>query len=66
MPGSGVRVWQMARWAVSPGTIGAGTSDQEIYPEDNVITTKTIEGDAGRYGVHLFASAPAPVLMVIV
>ena len=42
--------------------IGAGTSDQEIYPEDNVITTKTIEGDAGRYGVHLFASDPAPVL----
>ena len=42
--------------------IAAGTSDQEIYPEDNVITTKTIEGDAGRYGVHLFASAPAPVL----
>jgi len=42
--------------------IGAGTSDQQIYPEDNVITTKTIEGDAGRYGIHLFASAPAPVL----
>jgi hypothetical protein len=45
--------------------VGAGTSDQEIYPEDNVITTKTVEGDAGRYGVHLFASAPAPVLTAL-
>ena len=42
--------------------VSAATSDQQIYPEDNVITTKTIEGDAGLYGVHLFASAPAPVL----
>jgi hypothetical protein len=42
--------------------VSAATADQEIYPEDNVITTKTIQGDAGLYGVHLFASAPAPVL----
>jgi hypothetical protein len=42
--------------------VSAATMDQQIYPEDNVITTRTVDGDAGRYGVHLFASAPAPVL----
>ena len=40
----------------------AGTNDQEIYPEDNVITTRTVQGDAGRYGVRLTATAPAPVV----
>jgi hypothetical protein len=43
----------------------AATSDQEIYPEDNVITTRTIQGDAGRYGVRLTATAPAPVLTAL-
>ena len=28
--------------------IGAETSDQQIYPEDNVLTTKTVEGDEQR------------------
>ncbi|WNV87309.1 hypothetical protein [Umezawaea sp. Da 62-37] len=41
--------------------ISAGTSDLQVYP-DNVLTTKTIEGDAGRYGVWLSTSAPAPVV----
>ena len=40
----------------------AATMDQEIYPEDNVITTRTVQGDAGRYGVRLTATAPAPVV----
>ena len=42
--------------------IVAATNDQEIYPEDNVITTKTVQGDEGLYGVRLAATAPAPVL----
>ncbi|WP_305788314.1 hypothetical protein [Symbioplanes lichenis] len=42
--------------------ISAATADQEVYPEDNVITTRTVQGDAGRYGVRLTATAPAPVL----
>ena len=45
--------------------IVAGTNDQEIYPEDNVITTRTVQGDAGRYGVRLTATAPAPVLTAL-
>jgi hypothetical protein len=42
--------------------IVAATMDQEVYPEDNVITTRTVQGDAGRYGVRLTATAPAPVV----
>jgi hypothetical protein len=41
--------------------VSAATMDTEAYP-DHVLGTKTIEGDAGRYGVRLLASAPAPVL----
>jgi hypothetical protein len=39
----------------------AASMDQQGYP-DHVLGTKTIEGDAGRYGVRLTATAPAPVL----
>lgn len=39
-------------------------SSQQAYP-DNVLATKTIEGDAGAYTVRLTATAPPPVLKSI-
>ncbi|MFE4369737.1 hypothetical protein ACFRMN_16190 [Streptomyces sp. NPDC056835] len=36
--------------------IGAATSDQQVYPEDNVLTTKTVQGNDGVYG----ANSPRP------
>lgn len=58
------------RFTTGPLTAGqyrilALTNEQEIYPEDNVITLKTVQGDAGRYGVRLAATAPAPVLSAL-
>jgi hypothetical protein len=40
--------------------VHAGTRDTQIYPETNTIDVKTVQGDAGRYGVRLTESAPAP------
>jgi hypothetical protein len=38
----------------------AATSDTQVYPETNTIDVKTVQGDAGRYGVRLTESAPPP------
>ncbi|WP_329172813.1 hypothetical protein [Streptomyces sp. NBC_01477] len=40
----------------------AATGDQQVYPEDNVLATKTVQGSDGVYGIKLTATAPAPVL----
>ncbi|ACU38449.1 hypothetical protein [Actinosynnema mirum] len=42
--------------------IGAATSDQQVYPKDNVLATKTVQGADGLYGIRLTATAPPPVL----
>jgi hypothetical protein len=42
--------------------IVAVDGDQEVYPEDNVLATRTVQGDDGVCGITLTATAPAPVL----
>jgi hypothetical protein len=45
--------------------IGVADSDQQVYPEDNTLATKTIQGQGGVYTIKLVPSAPPPVLRSI-